>query len=130
MIYHCSTYLALLKQLPLSNYPSSLSNDVSKLQEQLTELSSQNSQVTHLRRIVQTKVRYVTYVIDFTGCNINQKFRIIPQLEPKFDDGYNPEINTRAKDDKLRQRRMAQKLRKDMRGAIKELRKDAKCISE
>jgi hypothetical protein len=50
-------------------------------------------------------------------------------LEPRFDEHFNPENKGPERGKIVRQRNMARKLRKETRGAIKELRKDARFLS-
>uniref|UniRef100_A0A0N5C944 Nucleolar protein 14 n=1 Tax=Strongyloides papillosus TaxID=174720 RepID=A0A0N5C944_STREA len=103
-------FLNLLKMMPVENYPESLEklcNDTIRLLE--SEIRKHSS-VTRLGKP-------------------QADIKMLKMLEPAFEENFNPERKKVGKDPASQNKQLKQKLRKETKGAIKELRKDAQFIA-
>ncbi|VDP19161.1 unnamed protein product [Heligmosomoides polygyrus] len=99
-----SPFVALLKRLPVSRLPSVLAEEVEALTCSMEAECKLRSKLTQMSRVVTEK-------------------SMMKMLEPRFEENFDPErprLSPHAEKEKLRHM-----VKKETRGAIKELRKDA-----
>uniref|UniRef100_A0AC35TJ09 Nucleolar protein 14 n=1 Tax=Rhabditophanes sp. KR3021 TaxID=114890 RepID=A0AC35TJ09_9BILA len=103
--------VALIKRLPTSNYPQSLS----KVASDLCRLVESNcAKYSTLERLGKPQ----------------SEVKMLKMLEPEFDTHFNPERKKFGKDQAGVTKQLQQKLKQETKGAIKELRKDAQFIAQ
>uniref|UniRef100_A0A914HS59 G-protein coupled receptors family 1 profile domain-containing protein n=1 Tax=Globodera rostochiensis TaxID=31243 RepID=A0A914HS59_GLORO len=98
-------------RLPLANYPTELADEASRLTALLAKLIEQNARVTQMKR------------------SVRRGLKAIEMLEPRFDERFNPERPSQYGTNdgtKAREKNWAKRARKERRGALKVLRKDAR----
>ncbi|KJH46405.1 Nop14-like family protein [Dictyocaulus viviparus] len=101
-------FLVLLKRLPIIRYPSILTEEIEFLVQSIESEIKKRSQMTQMSRVV------------------TEKRMLEPRLEAHFDPE-RPRMNRdhRRKGANAEKERLKYLVKKEMRGAIKELRKDA-----
>ncbi|TKR77506.1 hypothetical protein L596_018466 [Steinernema carpocapsae] len=105
---------ALIERLPKDQYPEVFQTEISEFLSALRSECQKRSAVKHLHRV-------------------NNNIKMIEMLEPKVDLNFDPERATRFKDAKndpnADRKRLQHKVKREFRGAVRELRKDAGFIA-
>ncbi|VDK22045.1 unnamed protein product [Anisakis simplex] len=105
----------LLKRLPSQRYPQSLQASLSELQACIAAECAKNSNLTQLQKQKQQK-------------------KMLEMLEPRFEENFDAERSRKvniAKEGKTAENKLLKrKYKKEMRGAMRELRKDNQFIAK
>ncbi|KAI1731029.1 nop14-like family domain-containing protein [Ditylenchus destructor] len=107
----------LASSLPIQNYPKDLAEEVNELLEMLAEECGKKRSLTQLK--VQPR---------------NRALKKVKFLEPRIEEHFNPDRSKKSSAGKAgktdaNHRILKQKLKKETRGAMKELRMDAKYLA-
>ncbi|KAI6183158.1 hypothetical protein M3Y97_00458300 [Aphelenchoides bicaudatus] len=101
-----------LERLPVSNYPADLNKEVAGTLEIVSDQIKQRSKITHLHKTAA------------------QKIKMIDTFEPRIEQHFNARHPTHKRDDpNANVKRMKKRLKKEIRGTVKELRQDSRFIA-
>ncbi|KAK0416632.1 hypothetical protein QR680_012599 [Steinernema hermaphroditum] len=124
MIYsgaHASSFSAIFKpfeslvqRLPSDQYPEEMQTEITCFLSALQSECQKRSAVKHLHRVTNN-------------------IKMIEMLEPKIDVNFDPERSTRSKESKndpnAERKKLQHKVKREFRGAVRELRKDAQFVA-
>jgi len=98
--------------LPVKNYPKVLSKEVKETLKIVQEKVEERSKVTHLHK------------------SVSQKIKMIDMLEPRMEEHFNARHPSHRRDDpKAGLKRLQKRIKSEQRGAVRELRGDARFIA-
>jgi hypothetical protein len=105
-------FKAQLEKLPVKNYPKVLSKEVKETLKIVQEKVEERSKVTHLHK------------------SVSQKIKMIDMLEPRMEEHFNARHPSHRRDDpKAGLKRLQKRIKSEQRGAVRELRGDARFIA-